>query len=411
MWRILWVPVNNEITINPILREKFLTKLSQQIDEILQRESPWIQQITVDSVTEENFDDKIRLFREQSGHAGIIYFLGECISEGKCLDKVTMYLTQKKESKVDLAWATFEDLDFFNLSSRLEFRKKSDESEIQAGKSFSLSGSIGFSALSQIGYIREHYARGWRIRSLSGTSLGAIIAVCIAKVVVKKTGNEAVQAIDSMVDSLKECIKKIWKAEKSDIAKMEDIFLRFAQSIWITQDMKFSDLDIPVIINASFQSKDGNGEKEVIISWDNILIDSLFVGINVPKGTKNVWILGTRKLQWLGLVDFATNEKGNPISLLTRNGVQKKDMISLDTGYTSIHNHSFLASFSRWYYRLPIFRDMIEKSDIRMFGWQTIDFKMRWSWLLLNSESIDTFMKDGSQRYRTINHPTSPSLQ
>ena len=56
---------------------------------------------------------------------------------------------------------------------------------------------------------------------------------------------------------------------------MRDIFTSLANDFGITKKMKFSELQIPVIINASYQSPSGSGEKEVIISGENPVIDAL----------------------------------------------------------------------------------------------------------------------------------------
>lgn len=360
------------ISINPTLRAAFIQSLDANIRKKLSN-SPHSQidiAQTIENITPENFDQNLKKINEKAWHAGVTYFLEECIREWKVCDKVADVITSKQ--KTDLHDATLEDLDFINLASLQGFRQHL--SKTQEWISFSLSGGIS-NAFSQLGIIKRTLASGQKIRSISGTSMGGILAILVSKAI-GIDGN-----IDKLIDLLKVKFNKKWKlyvkktagAEEENTNKLStklvdqrydirDIFLEIAHAYGITDDTRFDELQIPVIVNASYQSPGWQWEKEVILSgWEKI-IDSVRVWANMPgRSTDNHGILGKQAVRGLALVDFAANEKGNPISLLTRSGIEKKWIVGIDVGYSSVNYNTFAARFSRLYFPDASVRDFAAK--------------------------------------------------
>lgn len=431
------------IAKNPELIRAFRKRLEKAIDVWLWQENTSQVNISriMEQLTPDEFNESISHIQKKAWHIGVVYFLGECIESGKCLDEVGSYIHDNVPTT--LAGASVESIDFFNLQSRLAFRKKLDQRgrPTEESRAFSLSGGIS-NAIAELWYIREHYRNGGRVTALAGSSMWAIIAVLIAQAVGDRTWEEAVKAIDSVANTLKaklgDKIVALWKIgklpflnvnkipqflqkERSSISKddaeaMRDIFTSLAKDIGIKAETKFSDLKIPVIINASYQSSSGSGEKEVIISGENLVIDALIAWTNMPWfGTNNTGIFWETKLQGQALVDFAANEQWNPAPLLWRSGIEPKNIVNLDVGYSSTWYHTWAAAFSRRFFLRADMRDNGGiKPSVRMAGWMSVDFDveptLNSSWSAFSPDIVDRLMKNGGATYQNNPIPVSTSL-
>lgn len=362
------------ISANPTLRTKFFQALESNIRSKLttsEHATLNIAQIIV-NINPKNFQENLDNIIEKAWHAGVIYFLEECVRDWKCLDEVNNFIGGKqKESLED---ATLEDLDYVNLASLVAFHKKIHAEDNIEWISFSLSGGIS-NAFSQLGIIKRTLESWQKIRSISGTSMGGILAILVSKAI-EKDGN-----IGTIIEELKKKFQKKWKlyvkktaaAEQEDSPQLStkpvdqrydirDIFLELAHDYGITDDMRFDQLKIPVIVNASYQSPKWKWEKEVILSGSEKIIDSVRVWANMPgRSTDNHGILGKQAVRGLALVDFAANEKWNPLSLLTRSGIEKRTIIGVDVGYSSIMYNTLAARFSRLYFPDALVRDFVQK--------------------------------------------------
>lgn len=415
------------ISINPVLRNQFLNtlqvNLTQELEKFPTRGMDVLGKTT--DISDENFDAMISGIFINGWHIAVLYSLRECIKEWKCLWKVSEYLDLKQ--KQSLVGASLEDMDYFNLRSQLDF-KKSLEWNNGIGKSFSLSGGVS-NALSQLWYIRSFLLDWGRINSISGTSMGAIVGVLVSRVVWKKQWQDAVIAMDDIITSLSGELSeqitklgKIWKLPYLEISKIpeflqkernsistkdikavKDVFLNLAHKYWITDSTKFSELEIPVIVNASYQSW-GDWEKEIILSGDNLVIASLFAWGNMPTlFDTNVGIFWENPIKDQNMVDFAANEQWNPISLLTDVGVPMKDIVVLDVWYSSLTYNTTAAWFSRWFFRRALFRDSLQKTAVRMQWGISVDIDSEpsnnTSWSEFSSKILDDLVEIGKQAY------------
>lgn len=415
------------IANNPILWKAFLETLASNISEKLAKFSVKENSLAkkINEISDENFHDTIAKVSQDGWHPATIYLLGECIREWKCLENVRYHIHNNAWST--LSSGNLEDMDYQNLLSQLDFQS-SINSKNRVGKSFSLSGGIS-NSLSQLGYISAFLADWGQIQSISGTSMGAIVGVLVSKAVWKKTWREAASEIDTIISALSWKLETQIKAlprarilpfihipkfpkiltrertviSKKDIAAIENVFLSIAHEYGITDTTQFSELEIPVIVNSSYQSG-WKWEKEIALSWENKIIESLFAWANMPGfSTKNNGLFGKRSVQGQDMVDFAANEQGNPISLLTNSGIPSKDIIALDVWYSSNSYNTFAAKFSRWFYRRALFRDSLQKSAIIMQWWTVIDIdskpSMNSSWSNFSPTILADLVKIGQESF------------
>lgn len=428
------------IAKNPILCKEFLEKLisniSDQLALIPSRDINIAKKIN--EISDENFLDTIAKVSQEDWHLATIYILGECIREWKCLDSVRYYIHNNAWST--LSGGNLEDMDYQNLLSQLDFQT-SINTKNRAGKSFSLSGGVS-NALSQLGYIRAFLADWGQIQSISGTSMGAIVGVLVSKAIWQKTWKEAVDAIDGIIETLSQKLEqqinilgKVWKLpfihvskvpeflkkdrsviNKGDIAAIESVFLSIAHEYGIDDTAQFSTLDIPVIVNASYQSG-SKWEKEIALSGENKIIESLFAWANMPWfSSKNNGMFGEKSVQGQNMVDFAANEQGNPISLLTNSGIASKDIIALDVWYSSNSYNTWLAKFCRWFYSRALYRDSLRKTTMRAKWWTTVDIdsepSMNAKGENFSPEILRSLVEIGQNEYQksATNALSSPSL-
>ena len=402
----------NFLATNPALRQHFLIHLDQAIGALLKMDWWGINNIniawTMQSLTGDSFDSTLGEIQQRSWQVWLVYFLEECIRTGKCLEQVWAYLANNcKENKFP-SW-DIKVLDISNLRSQLAFKIKLDsqDEDMTSWKSFSLSGWVS-NALAEIGYIREFYRNGGIIRSMTGSSMGAIVAVMISKVVWELKGEAAVGAIDQLIQILNNELEKqiakvnkerrnqksTWKQralhtftigkipisipgtslKKSNAKELEETFLAVAKTLGIDEKADFNSLHIPVMINASHQY--GNKwEKEVIIAGDMSIVDALSVTTNMPgRWSNNTGMFWEKKLSWLSLVDYAANEQGNMVSHLTDAWIKAQDIIALDVGYSSNeYNHS-VAQACRLLFKRARYRDFSMKAYLRMNWGKAVDF-------------------------------------
>jgi Patatin-like phospholipase len=398
------------IVINPNLRDIFFQALELDIRKTLGKTPRKNTDINIanmiENITPENFQKNLDDIENKVWHAGVIYCLEECVREWKVLSEVECMIQSKQQES--LANATLEDLDYVNLASLLAFHKKINTTENQEWVSFSLSGGIS-NAFSQLGIIKRTLASWQKIRSISGTSMGGILAILVSKAI-EKDGS-----IDNLITVLKEKFYKKWKLYVKKIASAEqeeslqlstkpvdqrydirDIFLELAHAYGITDDTRFDELKIPVIVNASYQSPKWEWEKEVILSGNEKIIDSVRVWANMPgRSTDNHGILGRQAVRGLALVDFAANEKWNPVSLLIRSGIMRKWIIGVDVGYSSVKYNTWAAQFSRWFFPDALVRDFVPKF------WVVNDW-----WLIyvyFSADIIDRLIWEWEEAYDTKN--------
>jgi hypothetical protein len=91
------------------------------------------------------------------------------------------------------------------------------------------------------------------------------------------------------------------------------------------------------------------------------------------QSSKNQWQFGKESVRGLALVDFAANEKGNPISLLTRVGIARKWIIAVDVGYSSVRYNTWAAQFSRIFFPRALLRDFTAKYGVLSEGWSVYE--------------------------------------
>jgi hypothetical protein len=76
--------------------------------------------------------------------------------------------------------------------------------------------------------------------------------------------------------------KALNASDKNDIKAIEEIFRDIAQEYSIDESTTFDNLKMPVIVNASYQSSDHQGEKEVLFTGNAPIIATLFASANMP---------------------------------------------------------------------------------------------------------------------------------
>jgi Patatin-like phospholipase len=359
------------IAVNPRLREIFLATLTTNIQRSLGNGENYNVYISavVKNLTPDNFPENLALVESKVWHTGVIYFLEECIREWKVTDQVKIAIQARQ--KDSLEYATLADLDYVNLSSLRAFHEKINKWDGE-WVSFSLSGGIS-NAFSQLGIIRRTLASWQKIRAIVGTSMGGILAVLVSRAIDRDWD------IEKLITTLKTEFQSKWKLyvkktpwkeanprlstkpvdQRYDI---RDIFTKIATEYGITENMTFDELNIPVAVNASYQSEKHTWEKEIILSGGEKIMDSVRVWANMPgMSTDNHGILGRQAVRWLAMVDFAANEQWNPLPLLTRIGIARKWIVGVDVGYSSVNYNTKAAQFSRFYFPDALVRDFWQK--------------------------------------------------
>lgn len=398
--------LSDVVANNPVLLKEFLETLEGNISSLLWESKQRINIGTLlNELTDQNFDSTREMIRRTSWEDAEIYFLSECIRESKCCEKVEEYArTMIEQNSPAVSLRLF---DFKNLLSKALFRKKlnSTEEPTPWWKFFSLSGWVS-NGISQLWYIREFLRNGWTIRWISGTSIWSIIAVIVAKKIENKTWAEAVAAIDEVIELLEKKLDEkivnlwgVWKlkfleipktwwlfmkvrkalnaSDKNDIKAIEEIFRDIAQEYSIDESTTFDDIKMPVIVNASYQSSDHQGEKEVLFTGNAPIIATLFASANMPgSSTDNSWMFWKRSIEWVDYVDNAANEKWNPISLLRDCGVQPSDIIAIDIWYSSTNYNTVVAQFCRYWFPRALLRDSADKSWVDMGGGSSVNINV-----------------------------------
>jgi hypothetical protein len=347
--------------------------------------------------------DVVLVLWNNPSHIAKIALFERCITEWKFLSEIAQIANNEIEELGYSKESSAEYWDYVNLRTLAKTRKKILGSEFPAwSKSFSLSGGAG-NSFSQLAIMQKYVEDGWKIRSISGTSAGSAIAVLVAAI-----GNNS-KRLQELMDDFKtgnenwEIPEKLAGHEE----KMKIFFNKLASKYGITDSMKFSELKIPVLVNAGRQYK--GGEQEVVLGEDENIMDAIWASQNVPKLNKpwkntNEWEMWITKVHGVPMIDYAANERWNPTHWLDIVWVDRKDMAVIDVGYSS---EKWGSPFVRRLFTRANIRDHFAKIKIKSSWGIVIDMPLDSSeWYNLIKWKLEYFFS--KWRYIYQQHFTSP---
>lgn len=342
-----------------------------------------------------NFDSKISEVEKWLWHLWVIIFLEECIKQWKCSDKIEEYAKTQKEKKQNDK--TFEYWDYCNLISLVQTKNKLIElNSNENAKAFVLSWWVS-NALSQLWYIREFLEYWWKINCISWTSMWAIIAVLVAGALKDWEWERDSDKIGDLIKKIQRKLEefKLNVFKPKDKEKLIEIFTEIAENYGIEENTKFSELDIPVIVNAS-RAYD-SWEQEILLWWDRKIIDSIKASVNLD------WKITEISIDWVSMTDYGANEKWNPIWAVESLWIWDKQMHVIDVWYSSENYKSKWARFSRFFFKWALRRDMLAKMRVAEAWWSVIDIdskpsKNKW-WVLFSKEILNHLVKIWEEAY------------
>ncbi|MBP9779468.1 patatin-like phospholipase family protein [Candidatus Gracilibacteria bacterium] len=387
-----------EMLRNP---KETLTQLSSIISSTLDSyglQPQGIQNISdfVSQTNDESFQSTLENIQKSYGHLGGIAYCEGLINRGICLNLVSEFAHEQRLKYEANKKDSMEYWDYTNIINITEARKKINSGELdQEGKSFVLSGGAG-NGFVQLGVIHEFVKNGGKIKSISGTSMGATMAVMIGMI-----GNDSDKIAELMQDIIDANMDGSMPEKlKGNESKMLDVFHKLRDKFGINDTTTFNDLKIPVVINAGRQYN--RGEQEVILSGNELVIPSIYASMNVPflHKNNNIGAIGKTPIHGVNLIDYATNERGNPTHILELLDIQQKDMITIDVGYSSERGGS---PFVRRLYQRATIRDFFAKLRIKQNNGIVIDAPVKsYEGYRFPKGSIERFFKIGKEEYTRI---------
>ncbi|GAB0174542.1 MAG: hypothetical protein HHAS10_04210 [Candidatus Altimarinota bacterium] len=346
---------------------------------------------SVGEVTGEDFGGTLENLKT---HVERIAFLEGCIERGIFLSEIIEHAQYQRDKLKKEREASFEYWDYNNIVVLAQTRKRGLNRGNDGGKSFSLSGGSG-NALTQLSIISKYIESGGHIRSISGTSLGSTIAVLVGSIGDNRQKMEQLMQDIQSMNELGEIPKDLRssKNQKAFLSTLKRLLLRYG----INDKTRFSDLKIPVVINAGRQS--GNlSEQEIVLGGNELVIDSIMASMNVPIGSKNIGKFGGTKVHGVPMIDYAANERGNPTHWLELLGEAQKNIVAIDVGYSSERGGSPLVR--RLFQRATI-RDFYAKMRIATNGGIVIDAPLESKeGYLFPPGAIERFYKIGEELYK-----------
>ncbi len=268
-------------------------------------------------------------------------------------------------------------------------------------KSFVLSGWAG-NAVTQLAIIQKFVEDGWSVRSISGTSMGAAVAVLVWCI-----GNDARKLRELMDDLIianneGEIPQKLRKNE----FKMIAVFDRLRKKYGIGHGTKFSSLKIPVVVNAGRQYK--GWEQEIVLGWDEDIIPSVLASMNVPfpHRNNNTGALGSTPIHWVDMIDYATNERWNPTHWAELLWEKQENLVVIDVGYSSENGWS--PTVRRIFQRATI-RDSLAKLRVKNAPGGIIDIPLSSTeWYTFPEWAVKRFFDIWTQSYSQLVTSQSP---
>ncbi len=380
---------------------QFLENLKVNIQKLLDKyplKSEEINKVSemVSKVDEKNFAS---ILSHLTNHAEKIAFCEWCISKGKCLPQILAYAKEEQNVRTDTKEKSFEYWDYNNLISLVETRMRISDKKTNESKAFSLSG-WAWNALSQLSVIYE-YIKWWgRVSSISGTSMGSLIAVLVAK-----AWNNHEQ-IKKFMDDI-EMMGNQWVIpEKLNSSQKQrealELFEKFLETHGITEQTRFSDLDIPALVNAWRQYE--WWEQEVVLWWSEKVLEAVRASMNVPTGNNNNGKLGSTPVHGVPMIDYAANERWNPTHWLEIAWEEQKNLVAIDVWYSS---EKWGSAFVRRLFQRATFRDFYAKMRMKSAGGIVIDMPLQSSeWYNFPKGAMRRFFDIGKTAYEE--HFTSP---
>lgn len=97
------------------------------------------------------------------------------------------------------------------------------------------------------------------------------------------------------------------------------------------------------------------------------------MNVPFPHKNNNTGVLKNTPVHGVNMIDYAANERGNPTHWLEVLGIEQKDIIDIDVGYSSEKGGS--PTVRRLFQRATI-RDFFAKLRIRENGGKVIDMPL-----------------------------------
>lgn len=331
----------------------------------------------VDKTTEESFWDHCDDVEKRIWHTWLTFFLEWIITSGKfiekCITKAKQWMSQFSDTK-----KSFEYWNFRNVLRLWETRQKlSSEGQARNEKSFVLSGG-SWNTLAWLWVIKAHLDAGGSIRMISWTSMWATIWAFVGMI-----GNDTARLSEFMKD-IQNGFHSDWSwqhlPDHAYNGKKMVAFLRVLwRKWWIDAHTRFSDLKIPVVVNAWRQYN--NGEQEILLWWNDKILESLLVSMNIPFPLlSNTWLLWRHKIDDTAMIDYAANERWNPTHWVQSLGVADRSIYVVDTGYSSEEWTESYGTGTRARFPRATERDFSAKLRISQNGWPVSNFNPEPSW-------------------------------
>lgn len=400
-----------------------LAALDREFEDILKSHEidvGWISALTeyVADTTSENFWTMCEKIRHWMWYTGFIFFLEWCIERGVCISE-TISLATEECNKLSLDKNnSFFYWDFRNIIRLAETRQKLlNQEKGKQDKAFVISW-WAWNTLASLWTIKAHLENWGKIRAISWTSMWGMVAALVWAI-----WNDIAllsQLIDDItngfpLDSKKYQIPKWdlylpWNARKAK-GYIEALLRKYG----IHRDTKFSELKIPVVINAGRQYK--KWEQEILLGGSDSIHDAVLASMNIPiPFTQNYWGIWSTKIDGVAMIDYAANERGNPNHWIETLGIDTNDEIIVDAGYSSEAWNEEYPTKTRQNFIRATQRDFFAKLKTRRKWWIVIDIdpglaSQKTSWGIVYPKKIKKLIDQWYTKYKEAVLSTSQSLQ
>ncbi len=369
--------------------KKFIDSIEDLLKEFpLDKENIFSVSEKITKTDEWNFLVMCQEVESELGYVGIVSFCEGCIAEWKCINSIISYAQEKREKLTQNKAISMEYWDFTNIINIASTKKHSTEvnETVTWWKSFVLSGGGG-NAFAQLAIIQKYVMSWGTVRSLSGTSMWAMIAILVWSI-----GNNPVKLRELMDDfALANEHGEIPEKLVGKELQTMSLFERLREKYNIKQWTKFRDLALPVVVNVWRQYK--WWEQEIIMGWDEEAIPSVLASMNVPSPIKNnnTWALWATPIHGINMIDYAANERWNPTHWLELIWEKQKDLIDIDVWYSS---ENWWSAFVRRLFQRALLRDFFAKLRISNAGWVVMDMPLlSWEWYLFPKWAVERFFQ------------------